>query len=233
MPLKAPAHVVPDWAGFYFGGHVGYVVAGSDWNTTAVGAGNSPVSGSMDVFDRNGPWGPMTGGIQGGYNYVFPSHLMIGFEADISFPNHFTGSQTFSLPGNQFNISDKLELFGTTRARAGYAFGNWLIYGTGGFAFDRDLLQNTQLAGSVDQVFVTRYGWTLGLGAELLLSRNWSAKFEYEFMDFGARSVPFAVGAQQYTSNLTVQIGSGWPELPLRKRVKLPRIKCRGHARLE
>jgi len=206
MPLKAPAHVVPDWAGFYFGGHVGYILAGSDWSTTAIGAGTAPLGGSMDVFDHDGPWGPMTGGIQGGYNYVFPSHLMIGFEADISFPNHFTGSQTFSLPGNQFSISDKLELFGTTRARAGYAFGNWLIYGAGGFAFDRDLLQNTQLAGSVDQVFLTRYGWTLGLGAELLLSRNWSAKFEYEFMDFGARSVPFAVGAQQYTSNLTVQM---------------------------
>jgi hypothetical protein len=48
----------------------------------------------------------------------------------------------------QYSVEDKIELFSTVRARAGYAFGNWLVYDTGGFAFDRDLPSNTQQAGT-------------------------------------------------------------------------------------
>jgi high affinity Mn2+ porin len=215
MPLKAPALASYDWSGFYFGGHAGYATAISDWTAANAGAATL-ASGSTDIFDRMGPWGPMIGGIQGGYNYVFPSHVMLGFEADVSFPNHLSASQIFASPAaGQYAIIDKVELFSTMRARAGLAFNKWLIYGTGGFAFDRDLLQNAQQGGisagigvqpgNVDQAYFSRYGWTLGLGVELGLSQHWSAKLEYDFMDFGSRTVSFPLEAQQYASNLSIQ----------------------------
>jgi high affinity Mn2+ porin len=95
MPVKAPALTSYDWTGLYFGGHAGYITSNSDWATTGLGDGGPSQSGSLDVFDRIGPWGPMVGGVQGGYNYVFPAHVMVGLEADVSFPNHVTGTETF------------------------------------------------------------------------------------------------------------------------------------------
>jgi high affinity Mn2+ porin len=216
LPLKAPPFATYDWSGFYFGGHVGYVASYSDWSTTGLTNAGPSQGGFSDVFDRNGPWGPMIGGVQGGYNYVFPSHFMVGFEADVSFPDHVTGTETFqSAASGVFSLADKIDLLSTARARAGYAFGNWLGYVTGGFAFDRDLLRYTQLAGtsagvglsaaSFDQAYFTRYGWTLGLGLELGLSRNWTAKLDYSFMDFGSQRVSLPNVLQQYTSNLSIQ----------------------------
>ena len=209
----APAY---DWSGVYVGGHVGYFVGNSDWTANSVLAASPTLSGSTDIFDRDGPWGPMFGGLQAGYNYVFPSHLMLGFEADASFPNHLNSLQTISsAAAGQYTTADKVEFFGTVRGRVGYAFQNWLIYATGGFAYDRDLLSRIQNAGTPvggtagpgdeDDQFLTRFGWTLGLGAEIGLSPNWSAKFEYKFLDFGSRSVVFPLAAQQYDSNLLVQ----------------------------
>src|ERR1700733_7584597 len=40
----------------------------------------------------------------------------------------------------------------------------------------------------------TRPGWLLGLGIEYMFARNWSAKIEYDYMDFGHQSVPFSDG---------------------------------------
>ena len=31
-------------------------------------------------------------------------------------------------------------------------------------------------------------GWTLGFGAEFDLGKNWSAKAEYDYIDFGSRT---------------------------------------------
>jgi high affinity Mn2+ porin len=57
-----------DWSGFYVGGHVGYAAASSNWNSEALGA----------RIDDNGPWGPIFGGLQAGYNYVLAPQLLAG-----------------------------------------------------------------------------------------------------------------------------------------------------------
>ena len=41
----------------------------------------------------------------------------------------------------------------------------------------------------------TAFGWVLGFGAEYAISTNWSAFIEYDYMDFGRRTVDFGVGA--------------------------------------
>jgi high affinity Mn2+ porin len=217
LPRKAaPAGPVSSgWAGFYFGGHVGYVKADSNWSSTP-GMGTAALTGTIDIYDNDGPWGPMIGGLQTGYNYVFPSHLMLGVETDFSFPDHIAGTQRLSpTAADQFNVEDELEFFGTARARVGFVSDKWLIYATGGFAFARDLMIRTQLVGtpnaaaatpgSEDQQLITRLGWTAGLGTEFKMSQNWGIKFDYLFMDFGSKNVAFPLGGDHYGSDLFVQ----------------------------
>jgi hypothetical protein len=67
------------------------------------------------------------------------------------------------------NYSDTLLLFGTARARLGYAFDGWMAYGTGGFAWAYDTLTRTQSVGTPfggsasggtnEGAFLWRLGW--------------------------------------------------------------------------
>jgi outer membrane immunogenic protein len=38
----------------------------------------------------------------------------------------------------------------------------------------------------------TRWGWTVGAGIEYAFASNWSAKVEYDFMDFGKQRATFS-----------------------------------------
>jgi len=52
---------------------------------------------------------------------------------------------------------------------------------------------------------VNRWGWTLGMGLEYAFLPNWSAKIEYDFIDFGSQTYNFpvtstAVGATNFAN---------------------------------
>ena len=68
--------------------------------------------------------------------------------------------------------------FGTVRGRAGFTFNNVMFFGTGGLAFGELRASTFGLTESH-----TNVGWTLGVGAEMSLNRNWSAKIEYLYVD--------------------------------------------------
>src|ERR1700680_2455623 len=99
--------------------------------------------------------GSYVAGLQGGYNHVFPSRLMLGFEADASFPNSdvqvpfsVRGSQTITSPlTGQVTYGEAVVHYGSARARVGYAFDHFLLYGTGGLAWTHDQVTRTQVAG--------------------------------------------------------------------------------------
>jgi outer membrane immunogenic protein len=84
----------------------------------------------------------------------------------------------------------------TARARLGWALQpNLLIYATGGLALTNLRVSNSFSddsdtagigGGSHTQIMT---GWTLGGGAELALSRGWSVKAEYLYVDFGSTTV--------------------------------------------
>jgi high affinity Mn2+ porin len=107
---------------------------------------------------------------------------------------------------------------GTARGRLGYAFHNWLLYGTGGIAFSRDQIDRTQIngtagkagAGDVDTEPLTRWGLTIGAGVEVGLTPKLSAKLEYRLYDFPSSGVFFTPAAQRYDSDLmlsTLELG--------------------------
>src|SRR5258705_12348568 len=84
MPVKAAAKTPADaWSGFYVGAHFGIAGGSSDWRASGIGAPVAPLSGSIDLFngfDAFKGTGSFFGGLQGGYNQVLPSGLMLGVE---------------------------------------------------------------------------------------------------------------------------------------------------------
>jgi high affinity Mn2+ porin len=231
LPVKAPVAYVTkapqaqaansyDWNGWYVGAHVGVTTGSSNWSATP------GLNGSFDLpyhFDFMAGTGSYVAGLQGGYNQVFKSHVMLGFEADFSFPNSdvlipfsVRGSQTItsSFTG-QVTYGEAVAYYGSARARVGYAFDHFLLYGTGGLAFTFDQVTRTQIAGfpvggfatpgTVDLVQLWRFGWAAGAGVEIPVTGNWSAKAEYLWTGFGRQSVVFAFGAQAFESDLAMQ----------------------------
>jgi high affinity Mn2+ porin len=213
MPTSGSATDPYDWTGFYVGAHVGYGAGSSDWTANSTGAPGPSISGSIDLFSRAGGY---LGGFQWGYNYRMASGVVLGVETDLSFPNYLNGSATISSPSiGQASYAEAVDLSGTVRARFGYAFGDWLAYGTGGFALTYDQLVRTQLIGTpaggvavpgtVEFSMLARTGWAIGAGVEFGFAPNWTARLEYLFTDYGSRQEGFAQGAQAFDANLAIQ----------------------------
>ena len=122
--------------------------------------------GSVD----NNPTKPsgFVGGVQGGYNWQ-TGPWVFGAEADIQ----ATGANDTFAPWKFSN-----PWFGTVRGRVGYALNNILFFGTGGLAFGE--LRGETFGLSETH---TNAGWTAGVGAEVGLTQNWSAKIEYLYVD--------------------------------------------------
>jgi high affinity Mn2+ porin len=220
MPVKAPRPPAAyDWSGLYLGGHFGYAAGSADWSATQLGAVAPVVGGSLDLFnvlDAFKGTGSYLAGFQAGCNYMLPSRLVLGIEADASFPSVIGGTSTISTASiGLASYSEQVELSGTLRGRIGYAPGNWLIYATGGLAWSYDQFTRMQAVGmpaggtaapgtSETMLMQPRAGWTLGGGVEVALPSRWTARVEYLFTDYGTRSVLFPAAAQRFDSDLTL-----------------------------
>jgi high affinity Mn2+ porin len=220
LPLKAPASTAADdWTGFYVGGHFGYATGTTNWTATDAGAAIPTLNGSFDVFNSYDAFkgtGSYFVGLQAGYNYMLPSRFLVGFEADVSAPNTLAGTQAISSAIiGQASYNDTVLNFGTARGRIGYAFDQWLLYGTGGVAWTYDKLTRTQLAGTpvagtavvgtTEAALLWRWGWAAGAGVEVPIGPNWTAKLEYLAAEFGGREKGFPASAQSFNTDLTLQ----------------------------
>jgi high affinity Mn2+ porin len=221
-PMAMPVKVLPisteyDWTGFYLGAHLGYAGGSSNWTATSITATVPSISGSLSLLQRFDPFneaGSFFGGLQVGYDYMFPNRFVIGAEVDTSapaWPNlagiSIGGTSTFAAPliGAE-SYSETMLYFGSVRGRVGYAPGNWLFYATGGFAWTYDQLTLTQLtSGITDSPFLWRLGWAAGAGVEFPVVPHWTGRFEYLFSDYGTSSVTFPSAGQRFDSNFTLQ----------------------------
>jgi high affinity Mn2+ porin len=216
LPIKAPLPAAPvsyDWTGFYVGGHVAYGLG----QATRTLSDPAP-SGVGNTFSS------LYGGVQGGYNYVLPSRLLVGAEADITFPNFFEDGSIFT-GGTALGttVTDQIDYIATLRGRVGYAFDHWLFYGTGGFAWSQARFGETPgVASTEDKILLTRTGWALGLGAELAIAPNWTAQIEYLYDDFGTVAGVFPSGTayrsafdmQSLRLGLNYKLGASDPDPP-------------------
>ena len=96
---------------------------------------------------------------------------------------------------NVTTVTQKLDWLGTTRAKAGYAAGNWLFYGTGGLAYGHvvNSLQLVLPTNVPPDVFfaskaAVQVGWSAGGGVEYGAG-PWVFRAEYLHYDLGSQTV--------------------------------------------
>jgi high affinity Mn2+ porin len=203
-PRKALAPVpYLNWSGFYVGGHLGYGRGhANDSFADPVTAGSNKALGSL------------FGGVQLGYNHVLNSGVLLGVESDLSFPN-FLGADDvvrFRITP-QGNLSQKIDYVGRFRGRVGYAFDNWLVYGTGGLAWSQArFIETSDLTGDEDKAHRVRGGWVVGAGAEVAIAPDWSARLEYLYDNFGkaAATMPSGVRSETTFDTHTLRLGLNW-----------------------
>ena len=191
LPLKAPAARPLDWSGFYVGGHVGYLRG----RTSATVSDPAPSS-------VGGSFGALYGGLFAGYNYVLPSRTLIGIEADLSFPNYLGADDVISSRTTATSdVAHRMDYMGTVRGRVGHVFDNWMLYGTGGFAFAQTRFQQTPgVNDDTNKIVRVTPGWTVGAGAEVAVTSQWMARVEYLYSRFGSADAMFPSGARYQAS---------------------------------
>jgi outer membrane immunogenic protein len=119
-------------------------------------------------------------GGQIGYDFLLNPNIVLGAEAALT---GRTGSNPLEY-NSDFTISQGRTVAAT--ARFGYLIGvNGLVYARGGYTNARYKLRNR--FGDYSQ---NHGGYTVGAGYEQQLRRNVSARIEYAYSKFGAKSLP-------------------------------------------
>lgn len=210
----APAPLAPtySWSGFYFGGHAGWgwahnrfrdVVSGTDSADFIADGGF--VGGQIGYNWQSGAW---VFGVEGEGSFAHirkgvPGGFCGGFQNFGCFPPQCGGFQNFGCAPFGSNcggfqnfgcfgqLGARIEQMALLTGRIGHAWGQWLAYTKGGLAYAHErYVFNTP--GVLDTITDgDRWGWTVGAGIEYGLAANWSAKLEYNFIDFGAKRLDF------------------------------------------
>ena len=200
---KAPIYKAPiaeravNWTGLYIGAFGGGAYGGSK-------------TGFPDAGFSAGPQvaGALLGGTLG-YNYQI-GLWVLGVEGDAGWTNA-RGSVACAGPISAAQVvlfstdcADKANFIATAAARLGYAWGRTLYYAKVGGAWTHESftvtcnqpvgtpLPCTNPAGAnLTRISVgdDRAGWTVGYGVEFALTSNWSAKGEFNYIDFGNRNL--------------------------------------------
>jgi outer membrane immunogenic protein len=201
-PVMAPVAPVYSWSGFYIGGHLG-----GTWgekNSEIVSAPGFFTPGTLVTAKPSG----FIGGGQTGVNWQRGTWVL-GAEFDWSSTNaNDTVLVPTLIPGVSGRSTDDSNWFATATGRLGYAMNNILIYAKGGAAW-MDVnytIAAVTAAGGVVLVGPTsisdrRAGWTVGGGIEFGITPSWSAKIEYNYLDFGHKLYTFTAPGATLTSN--------------------------------
>jgi opacity protein-like surface antigen len=179
-----------DWTGLYVGPHIGAGFSYRNWTVTE--------GETVDAGDA-----AMLGG-QVGYN-VQLGRWVAGIEADASWGNLKDESLC---PDGANTCWTRQHWLSTATARLGYAFDPALFYVKGGAAFSHaDFFKTAQIPSSFDERGGgDRTGWTVGAGMDYALANSWILRLEYDYLDFGSRTITMnniATGA--FAENLIVR----------------------------
>jgi outer membrane immunogenic protein len=163
-----------DWTGLYGGINAGWMSTNFDW------AFNPPLGAVHQAYSLQTDDGVV--GVHAGYQHQFGS-IVGGVEANYMFSwTDWAGERNFgNNPG--FDSFARMKRLLTVGPRLGFAHGNLLFYGTGGWAFARIESKAQSVPGGVDAFSagpVDHNGWFAGGGVEVLLSKNFFLGIEYK-----------------------------------------------------
>ncbi len=165
--------------------------------TSAINAAAVPRSLSPDGSG-------MVGGAQFGFNYQIGA-VVIGAETDLS-ATRLGGSQTISANpgGTRFTTraENEVSMLGTVRARAGFVLGDFMIYGSGGYAYglvDQKGSITPDNPATTSGATASRSGiasgWALGGGIEYAIMPGMTLRLDYTHYDLGNQKLTL----QDYT----------------------------------
>jgi outer membrane immunogenic protein len=186
MPLKAPQQRAVDtfsWTGFYIGGH-----AGGAWGTIE---SEIPLGGGAVFPVSSHTVNGFVAGGQAGFNYQVNPWLVFGVEGQFS----WTDAQGSTPCIVVFKCTTEFNWIATLAGRVGYTFDRTMVYVKAGAAWaDADYTADFLGAGVVTATnSKTRTGFMVGTGVEYAFAQNWSAKLEYNFMDFDTERQNFGI----------------------------------------
>jgi len=129
-----------------------------------------------------------------GYNWQLPNNLVLGIEGSFDAAD-IKGTELCDVRLT-VTCHSKLDSLYSATGRLGYAapgpLGPMLFFVKVGGAWTDQKLSVSGLAneGSFAQSgSATRTGWTVGTGFEYMFAPSWSTKIEYDYYDFGNKSV--------------------------------------------
>lgn len=216
-PIAAPVPVLT-WTGFYLGVNAGAAWSDRDvgvsglqgqriFHAAEAAAALQGLTGTVAIDSTQ-----FLGGGQLGYNIQLAPSIVAGIEADIQGLGRNGGSAatTTAVTANGFPVvttteaTNRLDWLATLRGRLGVlASPSFLLYATGGLAYGEvsssisitqahnnpGLVGDLQTAwGAATSFSDSRTGWTVGVGGEWRIARNWTAKGEYLYYDLGGGS---------------------------------------------
>jgi outer membrane immunogenic protein len=177
LPTKTPpivASAIYNWTGCYIGAHggggavsdtgVGFAFFG---NANLLHGGNGFAGGQIGCNYQNGV---MVVGLEG--------------EAWSGLTNHQHFTRGFSE-----DVYDRNRWSGDVAVRAGLAFDRALLYGKAGVAEGRFAFSRVDTFGGVANGATTLTGVLLAVGLEYGFAPNWSAKLEYDHIEYANRVV--------------------------------------------
>jgi outer membrane immunogenic protein len=234
MPVKAPPRAAPaafSWSGCYIGANGGWIESrekyrlapGGNYSNAAGGlappnaAGTGLLAGDRATAshaylgeDSGGTFGGQVGCNRQVGAWVF------GGEADLNWSDISNSVRVaygpvpsenplFTISPQTDIVTSKLEWFSTIRARVGYAFDRFMVFGTAGLVVG-NVKSTTNVsfttsgtspvysgASHIGSNSETRAGLTAGGGVEWAVINNWSVKAEYLFLDLGRHSYSSAL----------------------------------------
>jgi outer membrane immunogenic protein len=190
-PALAPV-MTYNWTGCYIGGNVGG--AWSRIRETSVTVAGTPLVSDFGASEASG----VIGGAQIGCDYQFAGNFVVGIQGMFDFSDLNSRHTLPAFPA--FFTENRTRDVFTLTGRVGYLFApQVLAYVKGGGAWAR--IDTTHFVTvpppTIVSEFATgqdRQGWTIGGGLEWMFAPGWSVFGEYNYMDFGRKTVGFTTG---------------------------------------
>ena len=203
-PAAALDNSAANWIGWYVGLNAGWTqhkASETDVNGWGVG-GIGGASYVMPFFSSKSTTLEIGG--QGGYNWQY-GNIVLGGEADIEWVGAISRLNPAG-PGLLFcgpcavSATNELDWMTSFRGRAGFAFNNFLVFGTAGIALaqidDHWGYGPTVPVGKITPFSDTQFrlndlrsGFIYGGGIEARIIDNWSVRGEVMFVNFGSQNI--------------------------------------------
>lgn len=170
-----------NWSGVYVGINGGWGFGESDWEGVTFDTDGGLIGGTAGINWRMGSW-------------------VVGLEGDLDWAN---------IEGTAGTFESHIDWLGTARVRAGMPMGNFLFFGTAGLALGGvTATVNGPGGGDASE---THVGWTAGLGVEMALTGNITAKGEWLYYDLGSKTHTWPGGPIDVgESGNLIRLGLNW-----------------------